>query len=221
MPESSFFDPIGIPPGGFTPAKPRFFADPALRAGYQNIYGTRIGASVSPVTNQGSLDFQFPIGDHQKQNFITGGAYVRPGSFQAPSDYGFKLGFTKKIQPQGLSGGDLIDRALQQQVGVPNHSGPVLNASNRGDFFNSLTADQLKMLSQSAKQINRDYIDQQLGIRPGAEKFGFDVGVDVRQKLDSPPGMQDDPVMDPREFVQDYSKLLSENKRKPVSMEYD
>jgi len=215
MPESSFFDPLNLPQ-----VKPRFSADPAFRAGYRNVYGTQIGASVSPVTNQGSLDFQFPIGDHQRQNFITGGAYVRPGSAEVPPDYGFKLGFTKKIQPQGLSGGELINRAVQQQLGAPNSDGAVLNASNRSDFIGSLTPDQLKMLGQDVRKINRDYIDQKLGIVPGVEKYGFGIGVDVKQKPQMPQWMESVPTIDPKAFAQGYAENLPGSKRKPLNIDY-
>jgi hypothetical protein len=91
MPESSFFNPIGMPP--------TFQADPNFRAGYRNTYGTHVGASVSPVTRQGSIDFQVPLGDHQRQQFLTGGVYYRPEGGGAPADYGFKVGVSKKIQP--------------------------------------------------------------------------------------------------------------------------
>ena len=171
MPESSFFDPIQ--------RSPAYKADPRVRAGYRNVYGTDVSAGVSPVTKEASLDVRFPIGDHQRQQFFTGGAYFRPAGENAPADYGFKVGISKKIQPQGLTGGELINRVLGRSVN-PEGSSPVINADVRSQLMQSFTPEQLQMLGKEARQINREYIDTQLGIVPGAEKFGFDVGVDVK-----------------------------------------
>jgi hypothetical protein len=173
MPNSSFFDPIQ--------GSPTYKADPRVRAGYRNVYGTDVSVGVSPVTKEATLDLRFPVGDHQRQQFFTGGAYVRPAGEGAPADYGFKVGFSKKIQPQGLTGGELINRVLGRSVN-PEGSSPVINADVRSQLMQSFTPEQLQMLGKEAKQINREYIDTQLGIVPGAEKFGFDVGVDVKDK---------------------------------------
>lgn len=201
MPESSFFDPMMMGGGSFNP--PASQADPAFSAGYRNIYGTRVGGRFSPVSNQGELNLQFPVGDHQRQFFLTGDAYVRPGSsMNAPADYGFKLGFKKNIEPRSMSAGDAINTVLQQQMGQPREAGPVLNADNRESFMGSLSPEQLKLLSQGVKKVNRDYKDAQLGIRPGAEKYGFDVGVDVRNM--TPMGTQMGTVSAPAQFLNEF-----------------
>lgn len=178
MPESSFFDPIEM--GGFpAPAKPKlptYAADPRVTAGYRNVFGTQFGVNASPVTQRAGANVQFPIGDHQRQLFLQGDAYVQPGTGQgSPSDYGFRLGISKKIPPQGMSGGEAINQALQQNLGQNN----VINASTRSELFNTLTPEQLRILGQDAKQIQRQAIDARLGIREGVEKYGFGLGVDV------------------------------------------
>jgi len=199
VPESSFFEPIGMafPKEGGNPAKPK--VSPAFSAGYRNIYGTNVKGSFTPGVNEASLNAQVPIGDHQKQFFLTGGAYMRPSSGGAPSDYGFRLGFKKNIEPQGIPAGQAVTEALRRELGPINESGETINASTRSNLLESFTPEQLKMLSDSAKRINREEKDRQLGITTGAEKYGFDFGVDVKQPQ---------PVPENIPFLRDYANQL-------------
>jgi hypothetical protein len=181
---------------------PEYQADPRINVGYRNIYGTRLGVNVSPVSKQASLDAQFPIGDHQRQLFLQGGAYVKPGfESGAPADYGFRLGFSKKIQPTGVGLGGAIDRAFQRNIGTPSDT---INASTRSEFFNTLTPEQLKILGQDARKIQRESVDEELGIRPGQEKYGFGVDVSVPSKR-----KESSPV--PLDFAREYASQLQDS----------
>ena len=179
MPFPPGADVSGFPPlpGQNTP--PQYTVDPRLKAGYQNIYGTNISAGYSPVTQRGDINATIPIGDYQRQMFAKFGAYATPGAGGAPADYGFSVGFTKKIAPEGMAAGEAINKAIQQDVGNTG----VIGASTRSEFFNSLTPDQLRMIGQDAESIKRRSIDEQLGVVPGAQKYGFNVGVDVKNIL--------------------------------------
>lgn len=216
MPESSFFNPIGMPPGGPSTTNPQLQADPNFRAGYRNIYGTNMGASVSPVTRQGSIDFKVPLGDHQRQQFLTGDAYYRPEGGGAPADYGFKVGLSKKIAPRGLSGGELINRVLERNLNAAGQPA-VVNAGIRSQLMETFTPEQLRILGQEAKQINRQQIDEQLGIVPGAEKYRFDLGVDVGQKPQFSPEFQNSTpgaIPGAIQFAKDYANKLTNEEEK-------
>lgn len=197
---------LGGPQSFPTPLPPTYVPDPRFNARYQNVYGTQVGASVSPTTRRGSLDLQFPIGDHQQQLFLRGGAYAQPGSDTTSPDWGFNVGFTKKIAPQGMSVGDALNKAIQQNI--PGSSSEVMNTSARTPFFNSLTPEQLQMLGQDARAIQRRSVDEQLGIIPGAEKFSFKTGVDVRNiEQDSSGNI---PQMSPAGFARNYAGGLQQ-----------
>lgn len=205
MPESSFFNPIEM--GSFpTPGKPKpptYVADPRVTAGYRNIYGTQVGVNASPVTQRAGANVQFPIGDHQRQLFLQGDAYVQPGTGQdSPSDYGFRLGITKKIAPRGITAGEAINRALQQNLG----QNAVINASTRSELFNTFTPEQLRILGQDAKRAQREDIDARLGILEGAEKYGFGLGVDVPNLPRSEDGSSQNP--EARSFAKQYAGNL-------------
>lgn len=196
---------LGGFPSPIKPKSPTYVADPKLTAGYRNVYGSNLGVSVSPVTQRASVDGQVPIGDHQRQLFLQGGAWVEPGmETGAPSDWGVRLGFSKKISPKGMSGGEAINRVLQQSSG---NSG-VINASTRSQLIDTFTPEQLQLLSQEANKVRRDDIDAQLGIQPGAEKYGFGLNVTVPNLKQNDDGslQQKDAVR----FAQDYADTLQQ-----------
>jgi hypothetical protein len=214
MPESSFFTPMEMGPGldGFPsptrPKPPTYVADPKLTAGYRNVYGSQLGVSVSPVTQRASLEGQIPIGDHQRQLFLQGGAYAQPGTETgSPSDWGVRLGFSKRIAPQGMSGGEAINRVLQQSVGDPG----VMNASTRSQLIDTFTPEQLQILGREANKIRRDDIDSQLGIRPGTEKYGFGLDVSVPSVRRNDDGsLQQTPQTDPVTFARNFAGTLQQ-----------
>lgn len=189
------------------PKPPTYLPDPRFTAGYQNVYGTRVGVSASPVTQRASLDTQVPIGDHQRQLFLQGSAYAQPGTGTgAPSDWGFRLGLSKKIGPQGMSGGEAINRALQQNLG----SSETVDASTRSRLFDTFTPEQLQILGRDAKRIQREDVDAKLGIQQGAEKYGFGFGVDVPNVKQNEDGtvVQSDPVG----FAKQYAGQLQQTR---------
>jgi hypothetical protein len=212
MPESSFFDPMQMGTGvdgfqsPFKPKPPTYRADPKITAGYRNVYGSNLGVSVSPVTQRASIDGRVPIGDHQRQLFLQGGAWTQPGmETGAPSDWGVRLGFSKKIAPQGMSGGEAINQVLQQSGVAPG----VINASTRSQLINTFSPEQLQLLGQEASKVRRDDIDARLGITPGAEKYGFGLDVTVPNLKQNDDGsLQQTNAVN---FAKDYAGALQQN----------
>ena len=179
MPKSSFFDAVTLPqgavPGGTPQRRPLPGAGaPPLGAYYNNIYGTGANVNWNPSTNRVSADLHAPIGDHQNQLFLNAAGYYQPSGSAGASDYGFRLGFEKKIEPRGETGGRLLDRVLSrdpsiQALGV--QEGAVLPANVRTGILSSLPPEKLKELSDQVREAQRIAKDEQLGIRPGAPKY--------------------------------------------------
>ena len=173
MPDSSFFEPMQF--SGQRQA-------PTFKAGYNNVYGTRANIGLDPVTKQANVYVRFPVGDHQNQLFLTGGGYATPARPGGNADWGVRVGFEKKIRPQGQQMGQLIDQSLSEAAGVQSAGG--FSNDMRARMMESLTDEERQNLVQNIKNTQRQYIDQQLGIVPGATKFGYDLGVDM--KSDAP-----------------------------------
>lgn len=182
--DSGFFNPVTLPTGaqqapsgqaGY-PIPMMGGANPSplqLKAGYRNVYGTRVGGTYDPLTQKAGVDVQVPIGDHQRQLFFGVNAQGNPQT----KDWGATLSLTKKIAPRTPTAGEAINAitggALNRSVpGAPG----VIQTDLRTNFMNSLTPEQLQMLGQNVKQYQRQAVDEALGIRQGAEKYGFEVG---------------------------------------------
>ena len=206
MPDSSFFKPIvmGDFPVPGKPNSPTYVVDPRLKTGYKNIFGTQVGVNFSPLTQTAGVDFQFPIGDHQSQLFLGGGAYAQPGTGQgSPSDFGVGLKLTKKIPPTGISGGEAIDRVLRQNLGN------TINASTKSELFNTFTPEQLRILGQGARQEQRRAVDAALGIVPGAEKYSFYADADFQNVKRNEDGSLANNNPEATGFAKQYAKRLN------------
>ena len=207
MPDSSFFDPMQIGgPGMFPgpgPSAPR--QTPTFKAGYKNVYGTSANLGLNPVTKEASLDFRAPIGDYQNQMFLTGGGYATPSNPGSKADWGVRIGFEKKIAPQGTSMGELIDRSLGQAVGVQSAGG--FSTDSRARMMEAMSPEDRERLFQDLKTAQRQSIDQQLGVIPGATKFGYNLGVDMKG---APEGMGHGGV-NPASFARNYANSLMGN----------
>jgi hypothetical protein len=182
--ESGFFAPVTLPSGAqpvprgqagqVIPMMGGATASPLqLKGGYRNIYGTRVGGTYDPLTQQAGVDVQVPIGDHQRQLFFGVNAQGNPQT----KDWGATLSLTKKIAPRTPTAGEAINAitggALNRAVpGAPG----VVQADLRSNFMNSLTPEQLQLLGQNVKEYQRQAVDEALGIRQGAEKYGFQLG---------------------------------------------
>ncbi len=167
---SGFFEPMGGP----APILGAGSAAPlVLRGGYRNVYGTRLNATYDPLTKEVGADTQFPVGDFQRQLFLGLSGRANPET----KDWGATLSLTKKIAPKAPSAGEALNAITGGILGrpVPVQNG-VMQADLRSNFMNSLSEDQLKMLSKDVQQYQRDAVDQALGVRPGAEKYGFELG---------------------------------------------
>jgi hypothetical protein len=183
--ESGFFEPVTLPSGAQPVSKgpagqivPTMMggatASPLqLKGGYRNIYGTRIGGTYDPLTQQAGVDVQVPIGDHQRQLFFGVNAQGNPQT----RDWGATLSLTKKIAPRTPTAGEAINAITGGVLGrtVPGAPG-VVQTDLRSNFMNSLTPEQLQILGQNVKEYQRQAVDEALGIRQGAEKYGFELG---------------------------------------------
>jgi len=188
----------GMFPGGGLPQTPTF------KAGYKNVYGTSANLGLNPVTKAASLDFRAPIGDHQNQMFLTGGGYTTPVNPGSKADWGVRIGFEKKIAPQGAQMGQIIDQALNQGLpaGVQNVGG--FSPESRAGMMAGMTPEDRERLFKDVQGLKRQSIDQQLGIVPGATKFGYDVGIDMGgAPIGRGPGN-----VDPTTFAQNYANNL-------------
>lgn len=182
--ESGFFTPVTLPTGVQAvptgsagqpiPMMGGATASPLqLKGGYRNIYGTRVGGTYDPLTQQAGVDVQVPIGDHQRQLFFGVNAQGNPQT----KDWGATLSLTKRIAPRTPTAGEAINAitggALNRAVpGAPG----VVQADLRSNFMNSLTPEQLQLLGQNVKEYQRQAVDEALGIRQGAEKYGLELG---------------------------------------------
>lgn len=223
MPKSSFFDTVTLPqgavPGGMPqgaipgggpgmsfPSMAPSRLDPKLRAYYENVYGSKADVEWNPTTNRADVNVRAPVGDHQNQFFLNAGGYYQPSGTGTPSDYGVRLGFEKKIAPQGMSGGELLNRVLSQDPSVQSLGiqGQVIPASVRSGILSSLSPDKLKELSDQVREAQRTVKDEQLGIRPGATKFkyGIDFGGSSNQTN------SDYAQVDPVDFARGYAGTL-------------
>jgi len=208
MPDSSFFKPIvmGDFPVPGKPNSPTYVVDPRLKFGYNNIFGTQVEARFSPLTQTAGLGVRVPIGDHQNQLFIGGGAFAQRGTGQgSPPDFGVGLNITKKISPPGISGGEAIDRVLRQNLGN------TINPSTKSELFNTFTPEQLRILGQGARQEQRSAVDAALGIVPGAEKYSFYAGADVQNVKRNEDGSLPNNNPEATNFAKRYAKLLNES----------
>ena len=166
MPEQ-FYQPIGLPrslQGNFKPS-PRF------KAGYTNIYGTNVEGGYEPETNTGTLNINFPIGSHQSGIGLNARGYTRPG-INGTSDYGGFIGISKKITPE-IENRQVIQR-IARETGIRSEDlNPYQNASYPNDEF-------AKEFAKRFAKTKSKLIDEQMGIRPGAEKYSFGFGADVK-----------------------------------------
>jgi len=182
--ESGFFNPVTLPsgvkpvPGGqagqIIPMMGGATASPLqLKGGYRNIYGTRVGGTYDPLTQEAGIDVQVPVGDHQRQLFFGVNAQGNPQT----RDWKAMLSLTKKIAPKAPTAGEAINAITGGALNrlVPGAPG-VIQTDLRSNFMNSLTPEQLQMLGQNVKEYQREAVDQALGIRQGAEKYGFELG---------------------------------------------
>ena len=179
MPDSSFFDPMEMgAPGMFPMAGPqRQRQTPTFKAGYNNIYGTKANVGFDPVTKQATVDARFPLGDFRNQTFLTGGGYASPATPEQKADWGVRIGFEKKIAPQGLPIGQLIDQSLGQAVGIQNAGG--FSLDSRARMIEAMSPEDRQRLFQDIKTGQNQYLDRQLGVVPGATKYGINFGVDM------------------------------------------
>ena len=191
--------PVMFPGEG--PSAPR--QTPTFKAGYRNVYGTSANVGLNPTTKEASLDFRAPVGDHQNQMFLTGGGYATPANPGSKADWGVRIGFEKKIRPQGAPMGQLIDQSLSQAIGVQN-AGEFSNDS-RARMMEAMSPEDRQRLFQNVKTAQRQNVDQQLGITPGASKFGYDLGVDMK----GVPGLAVN--VDPAAFAKSYANSLMVN----------
>ena len=224
MPKSSFFDTVTLPqgavPGGMPqgaipgggpgmgfPSMAPSRLDPKLRAYYENIYGSKADVEWNPTTNRADANFRAPVGDHQNQFFLNAGGYYQPSGAGTPSDYGVRLGFEKKIAPQGLSGGQLINRVLAPEMGIQEGTIP---ASVRSGILSELSPDKLKELNQKVKEAQREEKDRQLGIVPGAIKYKYGIGFGGEESDSRNQQVPGSAVIDPRSFLQNFSGALGQ-----------
>ena len=116
----SLFAPLEGPVNSKDPfiRKPEFDTETKFTGGYDNIYGTKVNVGYTPQTNTGDLNIQFPIGSHRQGLNLGASGYFRPGSNQQKSDYGFQVGFSKKITPQ-ISDQAAYRRLLQDEGIIP------------------------------------------------------------------------------------------------------
>ena len=174
MPEQ-FFTPIGLPGSLQGTLPPAFKPSPTFKTGYRNIYGTKVEGEYEPETSTGALNVNFPIGSHQSGLGFNARGYVRPG-INGTSDYGGFIGVSKKITPE-ISNQEVI-RAVAEETGIrPEDLNEYRQISNQVN-----TADksfQEEFAKRFAKAKSR-LIDEKLGIRPGAEKYSFGIGADVK-----------------------------------------
>ena len=176
----SLFAPLEGPVNSRDPfiRKPKFDTETKFTGGYDNVYGTRVNVGYTPQTNTGDLNVQFPIGSHRQGLNLGASGYFRPGSNQQKSDYGFQVGFSKKITPQ-ISDQAAYNRLLQEEGIIPTQQTPTYQEINYTDP--SDMDPFVQQLRQRVEQTKGQMIDEQMGIRPGAKKYGFNAGVDVRE----------------------------------------
>ena len=181
----SLFAPLESPVNSRDPfvRKPEFDTETKFTGGYDNIYGTRVNVGYTPQTNTGDLNIQFPIGSHRQGLNLGASGYFKPGSNQQKSDYGFQVGFSKKITPQ-VSDQAAYQRILQEEgiipaQQIPGQQTPTYQQINYTDP--SSMDPFVQQLRQRIEQTRGQMIDEQMGIRPGARKYGFNAGVDVRE----------------------------------------
>jgi hypothetical protein len=168
-----FFQPMGGP----TPTPG--LGDPStsplrVKAGYKNIYGTDAGVTFDPLSGNAGINAKIPIGDHQRQLFFGVDAYGNPMN----KDWGAQIKLTKRIAPQAPTAGEALNAitgsAFSQQKGGANGA---QQAAYRQSFMNTLTPEQLQLLHRGVRQYQREEVDRQLGIVPGAEKYSLSFGV--------------------------------------------
>ena len=134
---------------------------------------------------------------------------MQPGTNEsAPSDWGVRFGISKKIGPQGITGGEAINRALEQATG----SSGTMDASTRSELLNTFSPEQLKILNSSVRDIQRGVIDSQLGITTGTEKYGFGLGVDVPNVKQNEDGTLEQRLPNPNAlgFAKNYANALQQ-----------
>ena len=170
---SGFFTPIVRTPGTGIPMSVPGGSPLTLEGGYRNVYGTRVGGTYDPLSKEAGVNVQVPIGDHQRQLFFGINATGNPET----RNWGAKLSLTKKIAPPAPTAGEAINAITGGALSrAPQGAPGVIQTDLRNNFMNSLTEDQLLMLNQGVKQYQREAVDQALGIRPGAEKYGLELG---------------------------------------------
>ena len=192
----------GMFPGG-SPSAPQ--QTPTFKAGYRNVYGTSANLGLNPVTKEANLDFRAPVGDHQNQMFLTGGGYATPANSGNKADWGVRIGFEKKIAPQGAPMGQLIDQSLGQAVGVQDAGS--FSTDSRARMIEAMSPEDRQRLFQDIKTAQRQNVDQQLGIIPGATKFGYHLGVDMK----SAAGESGNGNVNPTTFAKTYANSLMGN----------
>jgi len=170
---SGFFTPVTRNPGAGIPMPVPGGSPLTLEGGYRNVYGTRVGGTYDPLTKEAGVNVQVPIGDHQRQLFFGIDATGNPET----KNWGAKLSLTKKIAPRTPTAGEAINAITGGALSrAPQGAPGVIQTDLRNNFMNSLTEEQLLMLNQGVKQYQREAVDQALGIRPGAEKYGLELG---------------------------------------------